>query len=225
MTRQNLSKYLLANLQCGCRAKEECPPKDPDTVSFIQGTPSAKSLPSLQTLQPLGLAPQLYFSTIRKGALNTTKSVLATSSPMLAGGSRIPRKAKHWAWSKSSSLNGKVPTEAGGTTGHCWVLPAPSQASSGQPPRCEKKYTSLCTLTAFCLCLKGSKNYLWLSYFVDKSLKASLSLTDKLCIFSTVQSKDKGSINVGLNYERELDCTRIVIHKNEFSFHLSSTFS
>lgn len=65
----------------------------------------------------------------------------------------------------------------------------------------------------------------FLLFFLDNSLKTSPNLTDKLCIFSTAQRKDKGNINVSLNYERELDCTRTVIHKNEFSFHSSSTFS
>lgn len=62
-------------------------------------------------------------------------------------------------------------------------------------------------------------------FFLDNSLKTRPNLTDKLCIFSTTQREDKGNINVRLNYERELDCTKTVIHKNEFSFHLSSTSS
>jgi len=60
---------------------------------------------------------------------------------------------------------------------------------------------------------------------LDNSLKPNPTLSDKFCTFSAAQRKDKGNINVSLNYEGELDCTRTVIRKNEFSFHLSSTFS
>jgi len=74
--------------------------------------------------------------------------------------------------------------------------------------------------------LKGSKLYfIAFLLLLDNSLKTRQNLTDKLCIFSTAQGKDKGNINVILNYEKESDCTRVVIHKNEFSFHLSSTFN
>lgn len=71
----------------------------------------------------------------------------------------------------------------------------------------KKKYI-LCTLTVFCLHLKGSKFYFMaFLLFLDNSLKTSPNLTDKLCIFSTAQGKDKGNINVSLNYETEWDCT------------------
>lgn len=78
---------------------------------------------------------QLDFSAMRKGAFNATKPVLAAPLPH-CWASRIPRKAKHWFWRKSSSLNGKAPIEAGGTTGQHWMLPKShitlSQGSAGQ---------------------------------------------------------------------------------------------
>lgn len=61
----------------------------PDPDPSMQGTPSAQSLPSLQALQSQGLAPQLYFSATRKGALNVTKSVLAAP---LAGAAGFPER-------------------------------------------------------------------------------------------------------------------------------------
>lgn len=107
-----------------------------------------------------------------------------------------------------------------------WVFAGRDKMLLGNFAGCEKKNTHLCTLTVFCLYLKGSKFYFMAFLcFLDNSLKTRPNLRDKLCIFSTTQSKDKGNINVSLNYERELDCTRTVIRKKEFSFHLSSTFS
>lgn len=113
------------------------------------------------------------------------------------------------------------------------TVPSPLSACSsqedtaGQPPRCEKPNTQLCTLTVLWLYSKGSKFYFITSqiFFLNNSLKTRPNLTDKLCIFSTTQREDKGNVNVRLNYERELDYTKTVIHKNEFSFHLSSTSS
>lgn len=63
-------------------------------VTFTQRKPSAESLPSLQALQPQGLAPQLHFSAIRKGALNATKSFLATSSPHSGWGQQDSQKGQ-----------------------------------------------------------------------------------------------------------------------------------
>lgn len=78
----------------------------------------------------------------------------------------------------------------------------------------------LCALKVACLYFKASKDWFiafLIFFFKDNSLNTSPSLTDRLCAFSKAQGKDKGNVNVRLNDERELGCTRAVIHKNELS--------